>query len=109
MSATEPVRRAKPELRLSKLVSCCLPPFERDPVPCCSLVPGTLSDSRLAGSLVIVTSRPYTRDRVQPWPCHRSLGFPSSQHPGSQMTLGGIQRGKRVSEINKFKDESLSK
>jgi hypothetical protein len=34
------------------------------------------------------------------------LEFPSSQHPGSQMVLSGIQRGESVSEINKFNNES---
>jgi hypothetical protein len=36
----------------------------------------------------------------------QALVFPSSQHPGSQMALSGIQGGKSVSEVNKFKDES---
>jgi hypothetical protein len=30
------------------------------------------------------------------------LEFPSSQYPGSQMALSGIQRGESVSEISKF-------
>ena len=34
------------------------------------------------------------------------LEFPSSQHPGSQMALSGMQRGESISEFFKFKNES---